>query len=229
MKVRDIPIEKIFTTGNVRSEDGELGDLVQSLSKRQLQPAGVVQRGERYELLWGHRRLRAAKMLNEQTLACHILQNVSDAEIPLIKLEENIQRKQLTTEEVVAAADEIKKAHPGMADTQIDRILGKQPGYLSNMRSTVRAAQYLVKAGIKGKVVESMSDDELRGMRADLEAKGKEKRGRLQTFHRGDKTPARGIEILSQRGPNVVVICSGPNVKQRVITHLRNLQKMIGT
>ena len=35
VKVRDIPLDKIFITKNVRQEDGELGELMESLGKRQ--------------------------------------------------------------------------------------------------------------------------------------------------------------------------------------------------
>lgn len=229
MKVRDLPIGKLFTTKNVRLEaDGELGDLMDSMERHDmLQPIGVFPRGERYEVVWGHRRLAAAKLRNECTIACRILEGIPESDIPLIKLQENIQRKQLTAEEIVAAADEIKARKPGITEAAIDRMLGHQPGYLANMRSTVRAAQYLVQHGIKRKVVQSMSDEELRGMRAELEAGREKRQKRRQSFHRGNKTPARGIRVVNSPGPNVVVICAGPREKLRVLKDLRALEKKI--
>jgi ParB/RepB/Spo0J family partition protein len=229
MKVRDLPLERLFVTKNVRLEkDGELGDLMESIEHHEmLQPIGVFPRGERYEVVWGHRRLAAARMRNECTIACRILEGIPESDIPLIKLQENVQRKQLTAEEIVAAADEIKLRKPGTTEAAIDRMLGKQPGYLSNMRSTVRASQYLVRSGIKRKVVETMWDDELRGMRADMEAHGEERRGRRKTFHRGPDTPAKGFRVVNSPGPNVVVICAGPEEKLRVIKSLRELARKV--
>jgi ParB/RepB/Spo0J family partition protein len=228
MKVRDIPIEKLFTTKNVRLEaDGELGDLMQSIEQHQLlQPIGVYPRGERYEVVWGHRRLAAAKMRNEQTIACRILEGISESDIPLIKLQENIQRKQLSAEEIVAAADEIKLRKPGISDSAIDRMIGKQPGYLSNMRSTWRCYGYLVKHGLKRKALEAMTDEELRAMRAELE-EGKHPGTRKRTFHRGPLTPARGFRVVNSPGPNLVVVCAGPDEKLLVLKDLRALAKKI--
>jgi hypothetical protein len=93
------------------------------------------------------------------------------------------------------------------------------------MRSTVRAAQYLIQHGLKRKAVEALSDDELRGLRADMEAKGEETRGRKSTFHRGERTPAQGFRIVNPTGPNVVVVCSCQDEKQRVLKSLRKLAK----
>lgn len=227
MKVRPLPLEKIFTTKNVRLEaDGELGELMESMEQHEmLQPIGVFPRGSRYEVVWGHRRLAAAKLRNEQTIDCSILEGIPESDIPLIKLQENIQRKQLSAEEIVAAADEIKLRKPGITEAAIDRMLGKQPGYMSNMRSTVRAGQYLIQHGLKRKLIEAMSDEELRSMRAQLEAGGNGKGTRKKTFHRGDLTPPRGFWVISSKGPNLVVVCASPTAKKQILYRLRKLAK----
>lgn len=230
MKVLELPIDKIFVTKNVRLEkDGELGDLMQSIGQHELlQPIGVFPRdGGRYEVVWGHRRLAAAKLRNDQTIASRIL-HCSESDIPLIKLQENVQRKQLSAEEIVAAADELKRRRPGLTDQGIDKMLGKQPGYLSNCRSTANAAKYLIQHGLKKEAVDVLTDDELREMRAKLELGGKEHGTRKSTFHRGTRTPAEGFRIVNSPGPNVVVICADGTEKLRVLRTLRNLQNRIG-
>ena len=229
MKVRDILIWKIFTTKNVRLEpDGELGDLMESIAQHELlQPIGVVPRGERYEVVWGHRRLAAAKMRNEQTIACRILEHISESDIPLIKLQENIQRKQLSAEEIVAAADEMKRRRPELTDGMIDMRLGKQRGYLSFYRNLLLNVAYLREKGFSKKAVEAMNADEIRAMRAKIEGDEKDPGKRKSTFHRGARTPSEGFSIVNSRGPNVVCICSSIDVKERVLKSVKSLQKRI--
>lgn len=229
MKVREIFLDKIFITKNVRFDtDDELGELIESTSKHgQLQPIGVYPRGERFELVWGHRRYRVAQMNNEATIAAHILENISESDIPLLKLQENIVRKQLTDDEIVAAADEIKKRRPELNDQQIDRLLGRKPGYLSYHRSMLRTFQWLAGQGLKKDHLRAMTGDELRELKSKIELHGKKRKvnGRTSTFHRGDRTPTKGFEIIDANGPNVIVVCASSHVKGRVIRALRALAK----
>ena len=225
MKVREIPIERIFVTKNVRFEtDDELGELIASTERMLLQPIGVYPRGDRYELVWGHRRLRAAQANNEPTIAAHILENICEHDIPIIKLQENMVRKQLSTAEIVVAADEIKRRRPELTDGQIDGILGKRKGYLSYHRSTMNTFDWLLKQGLEKQQLASLNAEELHELKGQLEGRFKNERSRrTKTYHRGEKTPAEGFTIINSRGPNVVVICASPGIKSRVIRFLRRL------
>ena len=226
MKVRDIPLDQIIVTKNVRLEEGELGELMDSVEQHELlQPVGVIPRGEKYELVWGHRRLAAMKLRNESTIPARILEHIADSDIPLIKLQENLQRKQLCSEEIVAAADEIKRKRPELQDGQIDVMLGKHKGYLSLHRSTLRSIAYLAQKGLNRNQLAALSDDELRAMRAKLEASQNGQGTRKSTFHRGDRLPSEGFRIIVSAGPNIVVVCADAGVKQRVRRHLRQLAK----
>lgn len=227
MKVREIPLDRIFITKNVRLEaDDELGELMDSVEHYDLlQPIGVFPRGERFELVFGHRRFKSAQMRNEQTIAAHILEHLSEHDIPLVKLQENMQRKQLTTEEIVAAADELKRRRPELSDRSIDIMLGKRPGYLSQHRSTLRTYQWLAQRGLKKQHLLAMTADELSELRAKLEEK--ESKPRKGTFHRGDRIPAEGIRVMDTGGPNVVVVCSSKEWKQRVLRCLKQLMKEV--
>jgi ParB-like chromosome segregation protein Spo0J len=227
MKVREIPLEKIFITKNVRFDtDEDLGELIESTEHLLLQPIGVYPRlGDKrgdYELVWGNRRYNAAKANNEPTIAAHILEQISESDIPIIKLQENMVRKQLTSEEIVAAADEIKRRRPELGDHQIDRLLGKRAGYLSYHRSTIRTFQWLAAQGLKQEHLRAMTSEELGDLKAKLEAR-EDKKPRRGTFHRGDRTPKFGFEIVSPRGPNIVLICASPLEKKHVLSRLKKL------
>lgn len=223
MKVRDIPLEKIFITKNIRFEiDEEIGELMSSTQRFvQLQPIGVYPRGERYELVWGHRRYRAAQMNGEPTIAAHILQNVSESEIPLIKLQENMVRKQLSTDEILAATTELQKRNPAMTDRQVDQLLGKRPGYLSYHRGMAKTYEWLAAAGLKREYLSALTGDELRDLKAKLQdSKAKQRRS---TFHRGERVPSDGFEIIVTRGPNIILVCGNKDVKARIVRCLKRL------
>lgn len=222
MTVRDIPLMKIFITKNVRFEtDEELGELIGSTSRfTQLQPIGVYPRGERYELVFGHRRYRAAQMNGESTIAAHILE-ISERDIPLVKLQENMVRKQLSTDEILAAAAELQKRNPALTDRALDQLLGKRPGYLSYHRGVAKTYEWLEKAGLKKEYLAALSGQELVDLKQQLS--GKDKKERAKTYHRGDRVPCKGYNIVVTRGPNIVIVCASPQNKQRMLRYLKRM------
>lgn len=232
MNVREIPLEKLFIKKNIRTDtDDELGEQMESMAKiGQLQPAGVYPRGGgRYEIVWGHRRYRAAQMNNERTLSCNVLdpETVSEADIPIIKLQENTVRKPLTTEEILAAADAIKAAHPGMTDRQVDVMIGKRPGYLGFRRSIGNARDYLASQGLDKRKLGALSDTDLIDLRARMENREPPSRASMGSFHRDGRVPERGFQIIAAKGPNVVVVCASSSIKGRVVRALKALAKGI--
>lgn len=230
MKVREIPLEKIFIKKNIRTDtDEELGEQMQSMvNVGQLQPIGVYPRGERYEIVWGHRRYRAAQMNNDSTIACHVLDPavIPESMIPILKLQENMVRKQLTTDEILAAVDAIRAAHPGLSDKEIDRMLGKHPGYIGFRRSISTAHDYLARQGLDRRKLASLTDCEVIELRARMESREKPARANKGAFHRA-AVPKTGFDIVNSKGPNVVVICASSSVKSRVVRMLHGLRKTI--
>jgi ParB family chromosome partitioning protein len=223
MKVRDIPLDKIFIKKNIRFEtDEELGELMGSCQRfTQLQPIGVYPRDDHYELVWGHRRFRAAQMSGESTIAAHILHDIAEHDIPLIKLQENMVRKQLTADEIVKAADEIKAQRPSLTDRQVDSLLGKRPGYLSYHRSVVATYAWLAQQGLEKKYLSALNSEELLELKNRLQKhQAQHRRG---TYHRGTRIPHAGFEIIETRGPNIIVVCSCKTTKARVVRYLRRL------
>lgn len=224
MKVRDIALERIFISKNIRTEtDEELGELIGSVGRfTQLQPIGVYPRGERYELVFGHRRFRAAQMNGESTIAAHILE-ISERDIPLVKLQENMVRKQLSTDEILAAAAELQKRNPGLTDRALDTMLGKRPGYLSYHRGVAKTYEWLEKAGLKKEYLAALSGQELIELKGQLS--GELKKEHQKTYHRGDRIPCEGFNIVVTRGPNIIIVCSSPKDKKRMLRYLRRMEK----
>ena len=224
MRVREIPLEKIFIKRNIRFDtDEELGELIGSTEHMLLQPIGVFPRGERFELVWGHRRCSAAKANNEPTIAAHIL-DISESDIPLVKLQENMVRKQLTNEEILAAVDELKRRQPDLNDHQIERMLGKNKGYLGFRRSLAKAYDDLELHGLKRDQLNAMSADEIIELRARIANPEKPTRASAGSYHRPE-VPKEGFRIVNTPGPNVVVVCACKKEQLRVMRRLRELAK----
>ena len=97
-KVIEIPVEQIAANPYQPRSDfsqPELLSLAASIKADGiLQPLTVRQRGERYELIAGERRLRAAILAGLKAVPC-IVSDVSDRNSALLSLVENIQRKDL--------------------------------------------------------------------------------------------------------------------------------------
>ncbi len=97
-KVIEIPVEQIAPNPyQPRSEfnQSELLSLAASIKADGiLQPLTVRSRGDRYELIAGERRLRAAILAGLSAVPC-IVNDVSDRSSALLSLVENIQRKDL--------------------------------------------------------------------------------------------------------------------------------------
>lgn len=98
-KVIEIPCQQIAPNPYQPRQDFNQNDILTLAASIKsdgiLQPLSVRQRGERYELIAGERRLRAAILAGLATVPC-IVAEVSDRNSALLSLIENIQRKDLT-------------------------------------------------------------------------------------------------------------------------------------
>ena len=108
-----VKISSIIVKGRIRKDLGDIDALVESLRKYgQLTPIIINRKNE---LLAGERRLEAAKRLNWQTINAIIVDKNSDLEKLEIELEENIQRKKLSKEELSDGIYKLEKLRrPGL-------------------------------------------------------------------------------------------------------------------
>ncbi len=108
-----ISIDEIRIRKRVRTDEGDLYSLMNSFKKfGQLNPIIV---DARYELIAGARRLEAAKRLGWSTIKAIVVENPTDAEKLEIELEENIQRKELSNDEIAWGMKRLHKLnHPNI-------------------------------------------------------------------------------------------------------------------
>ncbi|MEM0097582.1 MAG: ParB/RepB/Spo0J family partition protein [Conexivisphaerales archaeon] len=120
----------------IRSDFGNLEELADSINSLGLiEPLIVRERqyGERmYQLLAGHRRFRACKMLGMKKVKA-IVVNVTEKDAYLIAISENVQRKSLNPlEEAMAYANYVhKKGWGGLSE--LAKNIGKSPTYIHMM------------------------------------------------------------------------------------------------
>ncbi len=95
-----------------------------------IQPLVVRRNYERYQLISGERRLRAAVMVGLITVPC-IVMSVSDSESAVFAIIENLQRDNLSFFEEADAINNLITTF-GLTQEQIARQLGKSQSTLSN-------------------------------------------------------------------------------------------------
>jgi ParB/RepB/Spo0J family partition protein len=143
MNVQPIPVNsiapplfnsRIVGIGNTQLSDTTLSSLAESIKVRQLEPIGVTPDGEtagRYRLLYGSRRLAAAKLAGLETIAADVQLPTSEADEILANGVENMQRKDLTTYEQARLCAELRKHK--LTGKQVAAALGISVAHASNL------------------------------------------------------------------------------------------------
>jgi len=145
--VAEIPIERIdqnpYQTRR-RFDEEALIDLAESIKANGVvQPIVVRQRGERYVLVLGERRLRATKKAGKTTIPA-IVRTLSDQQAAEITLIENLQREDLNCLEQAQAFGTLSKEF-GLTQEQIGNRVGLSRESVSNyMRLLKLPAQVLI-------------------------------------------------------------------------------------
>ena len=96
-----IEIEKIIIRKRVRKNLGDLATLMDSLSKHGLLNPVVI--NSKNELVAGHRRTEAARRLGWTSIDVRIVDSDDKADLVEMEIDENTQRKDLTSDELAEA------------------------------------------------------------------------------------------------------------------------------
>lgn len=133
-------MKDIKSKGNVRNEkDDDIGNLAKDIEKNGLLQPLVVREGKdcKYELIAGHRRLAALKILKEEFVECNVIE-AGDADVVRMQMAENIQRKNMSAYELVGIFEKI-----GKSQAQIARMFNKSPAWVSQQYAAVRELEAL--------------------------------------------------------------------------------------
>ena len=118
-------------------DDSDIRSLAESLGQNGiLQPLSVRKSGEKYELIAGERRLRAAKMCGLQAVPC-IVHDISERNSAVLALVENIQRQDLSFFDEAAAIEKLISYY-GMTQEDAASKLGKAQSTIANKLRLLR-------------------------------------------------------------------------------------------
>jgi len=102
MNIVDVPLSLIEIGERRRQDKGDIAALTKGIRRVGLLEPIIVERNgreDRYRLVAGERRLRAAWLLGWETIPAQLREHLSEAELRDIELEENENRKPLTERE----------------------------------------------------------------------------------------------------------------------------------
>jgi ParB/RepB/Spo0J family partition protein len=146
------PLTWFKTENQVREvkDDSELLALGQSLLVRQLQPVIARTNGT---LVAGHRRLRAAILVGKPTLDVIITdENLTDSQIRLIQLAENVHRAALTANEMCDALEEMLRLNPEWNAKTLAENVHLDPSSITRYLSRSKCVAVVKEAFSAGKI-----------------------------------------------------------------------------
>lgn len=117
MQQKSIPLQLIDPPNNphrLSFDEQGIIDLAKDIRDRGLiNPITVTQRGDRYEVVAGHRRLLAHQHLGLPLVECRIMEPGTDSKIEAIRTAENLQRENLTPIEESIQVFNLVELHAG--------------------------------------------------------------------------------------------------------------------
>ena len=141
-----LEVSKIISVKNIRNEhDKDIAELADSINRQGLiNPITVMSvSGGKYRVIAGHRRLEAVKRLGLPHIECQVLESMSEKDIVLTQLAENVQRKNMSAQELVDVFEELKEKYH-MKQNVIAKLFGKDDPWVSMQYQAIRMleAQY---------------------------------------------------------------------------------------
>lgn len=129
-----IPIDQIDDPQLAMRSDlteESLTDLVLSIKQMGIiEPIIVTPRGERFEVIAGHRRLKAARLATLPSLPA-IVKKLGDEEAEMMKIHENLYRADVSPTDEAIYFDHLIKDFK-ISPSKIAQLIGKSPSYVSD-------------------------------------------------------------------------------------------------
>ena len=203
-----------------------------------LQPLLLRQKGDKYQIVAGERRWRAAKMAGLNMVPA-IVKKLSDQEALEIALIENLQRENLTAIEEAEGLNRLMTQY-GYTQEILSKVIGKSRSYIANTlrllslpdsvqtaikdhKISAGHARALVNSGQPEELAKQIIDDNLTVRQVEaLAAKIKGKSPKIRIPQELDADLKKIIEDLHNRLKLKVKISAGKNGKGSVTLHYNN-------
>ena len=105
-----------------------------------LQPIVVVPVGDRYEVLYGHRRLAGARAAGHRMIPA-LVQERRPRDLGLHQLVENVDRRELDPIDIAHAIQAALEENPGLTKERLAARLGRKSSYVSNKLALLRMSE----------------------------------------------------------------------------------------
>jgi ParB/RepB/Spo0J family partition protein len=182
-----IPIEKLKPSKfNVRKSVGDIAELTASIKAvGVLEPILIRPAGNLFEVVVGSRRLAASRKAGLKGISA-IIKQMTDDQALLESLSENIQRGDITEEEVVAAFNALKSFNPKRwTQEAFAEKLGKSQEWVSSLLTAYESFIKLSKAGLfKGMSSHPTQEERKQGVAPTTILTELERAMRSDTVHR---------------------------------------------
>jgi ParB family chromosome partitioning protein len=157
--VSECPVDRIDALPDQprrRFKDEALAELAASIRESGvLQPLLVTRDGDRYRLIAGERRLRAAKLAGLSAVPI-VVRQATSKDAFVMALVENLQREDLDPVEQARAFDRLVREH-GMSQEDVAKRVGKDRTTVTNSLRLLKASKALLAALEAGDVSEGLA------------------------------------------------------------------------
>lgn len=149
-----VPLVAIDVEDNVRADVGDVEELAASIRELGvLEPVKVRARGDRFLLVFGHRRLAAAKAAGLKAIPAIVDHRPQPpARRTVEQLVENLQREDLNALEEARALRAILDAEKGLSQAELARRLGRSQPWIANTLALIRQPVAVQEAIASGRV-----------------------------------------------------------------------------
>lgn len=142
-------------------DEGALEELASSIKEHDvLQPIGVIHTGERYQIIFGERRYRAAIMAEKSDIPAVIYDDLSEQEAAILTALENLQREDLDLEDEARQFFYLLEV-TGLSQRALAGRLGKTHNYISRRVRLLRERPELFGAIREGRITQREALDQL--------------------------------------------------------------------
>jgi ParB family chromosome partitioning protein len=181
-----LPLDRIGPNPNQPRKtfnEASIEELARSVREHGIvQPLLVTRSGDRYELIAGERRYRAAQRAGLQTVPVIVKEMVQEGEALQLALIENIQREDLNPMEEAAAYHQLHQEF-GLTQEEISRRVGKERSTVANFLRLLKLPEMVKKLLASGQ----LSMGHARALLALDSAKKQE--------HLADRVVKRGLSV----------------------------------
>jgi ParB family chromosome partitioning protein len=151
----ELPIAKIERNPDQPRQDmnpARLAELSESIRHDGvLQPILVRAAGDRYEVIAGERRLRAAQLAGLTTIPARVFENIGERERAVIALVENLQREDLNPLEEAGGYKEVLDRF-GLSQEELASAVGKDRSTIANSLRLLNLPDVAQDAILKGEL-----------------------------------------------------------------------------